>query len=31
MKTINEWSFVNYYNVKASTGKQKTYFNHNVG
>jgi len=31
MKTINEWSFVNFYNVKASTGKQKTHSNHNVG
>jgi len=31
MKTINDWSFVNFYNVKASTGKQKTHSNHNVG
>jgi len=31
MKTINEWSFVNFYNVKASTGKQKTHSIHNVG
>jgi len=31
MKTINEWSFVNFYNVKSSTGKQKTHSNHNVG
>ena len=31
MKTINKCSFVNFYNVKASTGKQKTYSNHNFG
>jgi len=31
MKTINVWSFVNFFNVKASTGKQKTHSNHNVG
>jgi len=31
MKTMNEWSFVNFYNVKASTGKQKTHSNDNVG
>ena len=31
MKTINKYSFVNFYNVKASTGKQKTHSNHNVG
>jgi len=28
---MNEWSFVNFYNVKASTGKQKTHSNDNVG
>jgi len=31
MKTINLWSFVNFHNVKASTGKQKTHSSHNVG
>ena len=31
MKTINKCSFVNFYNVKASTGNQKTHSNHNVG
>ena len=31
MKTINEWSFVNFFNVKASTRKQKTHSNHNAG
>jgi len=28
MKTINEWIFANFYNVKASTVKQKTQSNH---
>ena len=27
---LNEWNFVNVYNVKASTGKQKTHSNHDV-
>jgi len=31
MKTINKCSIVNFSNVKASTGKQKTHSNHNVG
>jgi len=31
MKTTNKCSFVNVYNVKASTGKQETHSNHNVG
>jgi len=31
MKTIDKCSFVNFYNVNASTGKQKTHSNHNVG
>jgi len=31
MRTINKCSFVNFYNAKASTGKQKTHSNHNVG
>jgi len=31
MKAINKHSFVNFRVVKASTGKQKTYSNHNVG
>jgi len=31
LKTINVWSFVNFHNVKTSTGKQKTHSNHNVG
>jgi len=30
MKTTNLWSFVNFYNVKVSTGKQKTHANHNA-
>jgi len=30
-KTINKCSFVNIYNVKASTGKKKTHLDHNVG
>jgi len=31
IKSINKCTFVNFYNVKASTGKQKTHSNHNVG
>ena len=31
METINKCSFVNFYNVKPSIGKQKTHSNHNVG
>jgi len=28
---MHVWSFANFYIVKASTGKQKTRSNHNVG
>jgi len=31
MKTMNQWSFVNIYNVKASTWKRKTHSKHNAG
>jgi len=30
MKTINKCSFVNFYNIKASTGKQKTHSKHKL-